>query len=93
MSAMTESEIEALYDDWEIRSQAVTYLKLRREYDARITSAWVIHQALGAVELENRACRDAVLFQLGEQVEDMRLALAELDDPLGLVRNAPDQET
>lgn len=93
MTSMTESEIQDLYDDWEIRSQAVTYLKLLREYDARITSAWVIHKALGAVELESRSSRDAVLFQLAEQVEDMRLALAELHDPLGLARNAPDQET
>ena len=93
MTAMTESEIEELYNDWEIRAQAVTYLKLSREYDARITSAWVIFQALNSVELENRASRDAVLFQLGEQVEDMRQALAELDDPHGLARNVADQET
>ena len=92
MSTMTESEIEELYEDWEIRARAVAFLKMRREYDQRITSAWVIFQALNTVELENRASRDAVLFQLGEQVEDMRQALAELDDPLGLSRNAPDQE-
>lgn len=93
MSAMTKTEIEELYEDWEIRARAVVFLKMRREYDQRITSAWVIYQALNTVELENRSSRDAVLFQLCEQVEDMRQALAELDDPLGLVRNAPDQET
>jgi hypothetical protein len=89
MSGMTEQEIEELYEDWGIRSQAVAYLKLRREYDAQITSAWAIYQAHKAVELDGRSGRDAVLFHLAEQTEAMRQALAELDDPFEVNRSEP----
>lgn len=78
---MTQDEFAELLEDWEIRSQAVAYLKLRRELDAHLNSSMVIARAVEANELEGRTGRDAVLMTLLENTESARLALAELDEP------------
>lgn len=75
---MRHHEIESILTDGAILHVATECLALKRELAERLTERDIVLDAVADVELEDRVCRDAVMLQVMELREALRLALAEL---------------